>query len=220
MPRWSTSGGDTPGIFASGKAGRSAKAPPQAGHQSASWLTARTAWQWVQIRSMSQDYSKGMGSDHSKSHARAARRSGGRLDLARDPVGPAVDFGPVANVGHRYLCQGEPRQASGKAEGKRQGLRIPSPPEDVDVGRTEPVVTAQLFDGLMPRRLEVAGIGPGRSEDKAPRLQDFESGPLTGKETVKLFWKPAHVQRSAEDDGGHSRNRVHLADGSDFDGQS
>src|SRR5579863_1353676 len=102
-----------------------------------------------------------MDRDHSKGYARGARGSSGGLDLACDRGGPVVDFGPVANVGRTDFFQGVSRQASDQAEGKRQGLRIPSPPKDMDVGRTEPVVTAQLPDGLMPCRVEVAGIGPG-----------------------------------------------------------
>jgi hypothetical protein len=59
-------------------------------------------------------------------------------------------------------------------------LRVPSAPENTHIGWTEPLVTVQLTDGLVPCRLKVAGIGPGRSEDETPRLQDFKSHPVTG----------------------------------------
>ena len=65
--------GGTPGIFASGMAGRSVSAPPHAGHQSALVPSPRTAWQWVQTRSIDTVYPTGPGP------------SCRRLDSARDP---------------------------------------------------------------------------------------------------------------------------------------
>ena len=57
MPRWSsTCGAANVGISSTASSSRSIKAPPQAGHQSAMVSSASTAWQWLQIRSISPDY--------------------------------------------------------------------------------------------------------------------------------------------------------------------